>query len=424
MKPKKQEFELTGDFFKQELCDIVDRSHRLCLIADGLNWDEIINGLNSHFPSKTGRPATAVRLIAGLLYLKALYNISDEQLIHTWVENPYWQYLCGGQYFEHKFPIDRSVLSYWRKRVGKHGIEKLLIGTLRLATKLGYLNKCELRRVNADTTVQEKFIRYPTDSKLYYDARVQLVQMSIQYFIPLRQSYRFKAKEALYKSSGYAHAKQYRRMRAQIKQLKNYLGRVIRDIDRYCESNPIDDKVFKEKLFLAKKLYMQQVKDKNKLYSLHAPEVDCISKGKAHKRYEFGVKVGIVSTSKSGWILASEAYHGNPYDGHTLTDNLTSAIQNVGQTPDQAFVDLGYRGHGEDRVEVYHSRQKRGVTTAIKRWMKRRSAIEPVIGHMKQSHGLNCCRFKGKVGDKINALLAAIGYNLSLILNRLIPSTA
>ena len=132
--------------------------------------------------------------------------------------------------------------------------------------------------------------------------------------------------------------------------------------------------------------------------------------------------MGIVATSKQGWVLSAEAYHGNPYDGYTLSDNLTAAISNIGIKPKQAFVDLGYRGHDESRVEVYHSRQKRGVTPSIKRWIKRRSAIEPIIGHMKQSHGLGKCRFKGKVGDQINALLAAIGYNLSLIFNRLTPT--
>ena len=423
MKSKGREFDRTKDFFKQELRDIVDSSHRLCLIADVMDWGRIVGEFDQHFPSDTGRPATSSRLIAGLLYLKGLYNLSDDQLIHTWVENPYWQYLCGEQYFQHKFPIDRSVLSRWRKRVGKDGIEKLLTGTLSLAMHLGYLNKRELLRVNVDTTVQEKFIRYPTDSQLYFDARARLVTLAARHFIPLRQSYRFKAKYALAKTCRYAHARQYKRMGHTIKELKNYLGRVTRDIERYLERYELTDIDLTRALSMANQLLLQKRKDKNKLYSLHAPEVDCISKGKIHRPYEFGVKVGIVSTSKQGWVLASEAFHGNPYDGHTLSASLDAAIAHTGVVPKQSFVDKGYRGHMEGRAEVFHSGQKRGVTTSIKRWIKRRSAIEPIIGHMKQSHGLKCCRLKGKLGDQVNALLAAVGYNLSLILNRIKPTT-
>lgn len=422
MKPKSQEFEAGKDFFKQELKDIVDHSHRLCVIADLFNWDDFIKCFDQYFPSDTGRPATPGRLIAGLLYLKALYNISDEQLVHTWVENPYWQYLCGEQYFQHTFPIDRSVLSHWRKRLGKDGIEKLLLGTLSLATSLGYLNKQELQRVNVDTTVQEKFIRYPTDSKLYFDARAHLVSLSSHHFIPLRQNYNYKAKAALGKVSRYAHAKQYKRMRACVKELKNYLGRVTRDIERYLAVHSLIEVRLNEALAKANQLLTQKTKDKHKLYSLHAPEVECISKGKAHKRYEFGVKVGIVTTAKQGFVLASEAYHGNPYDGHTLSANLSSAFKNTGVMPQQVCVDKGYRGHGVTQTTVLHPGQRRGITATLKRWIKRRNAIEPVIGHMKQSHGLDCCRLKGKVGDQINALLAAIGYNLSLIFNRLKPA--
>jgi IS5 family transposase len=423
MKPKRREHMGTKDFFKQELKELVDPSHRLCLVADVLNWDKLVEDFDRYFPSNTGRPATSSRLIAGLLYLKALYNLSDDQLIHTWVENPYWQYLCGEQYFQHRFPIDRSVLSHWRKRVGKEGIEKLLTGTLSLALHLGYLKSRELKCVNVDTTVQEKFIHYPTDSQLYFKARDQLVKLARRHYIPLRQSYRFKAKHALSKAARYGHAKQYRRMRGSIKELKNYLGRVTRDIERYVIRHNFSDPELELLLSHANRLLRQHRKDKNKLYSLHAPEVECIAKGKVHKPYEFGVKVGIVSTSRQGWILASEAFHGNPYDGHTLSASLDAMLSTTGTLPDQCFVDRGYRGHGEDRVEVFHSGQKRGVTTSLRRRIKRRSAIEPIIGHMKQSHGLDCCKLKGKLGDQINALLAAIGYNLSLILNRLAAPT-
>ena len=268
MKPKSQVFDQNGDLFKRELKDMVDPLHRLCVVADGFNWDNLIKGLDEYFPSHTGRPATASRLIAGLFYLKALYNISDDQLVHTWVENPYWQYLCGEQFFQHKFPVDRSVLSHWRKRIGKKGMEKLLLGTLCLASDFGFLSKRELFKVNVDTTVQEKAIRYPTDSKLYYEARCHLVVQAKLHGIPLRQSYRFKAKQALYQSNRYAHAKQFRRMRACVKQLKNYLGRVVRDIERYLHVHT-DTKAqrLRDMLLLSNRLLMQTRTSKKKLYS-------------------------------------------------------------------------------------------------------------------------------------------------------------
>jgi len=424
MKPKSQEFDPNGDFFKQELKEIIDPSHRLCLLADLLNWEAFEQGFSVYFSDEKGRAATPSRLIAGLFYLKSLYALSDDQLIHTWVENPYWQYLCGEQYFQHDFPIDRSTLSLWRKRIGPKGIEKLLTVVLEAASSQGYLSARELSRVIADTTVQEKAIRFPTDSWLYYHCREELLALCGFHFIPVRQSYVRLAKQALHQAGRYGHAKQYRRMKKEIKTLKNYLGRVTRDIERYCFEKELEYPALAEKLGQANRLLTQQKADKGKLYSLHAPEVECIAKGKAHKRYEFGVKVGLVTTAKAGWILCAKALHGNPYDGHTLSETLTQAIANTGITPEYAYADKGYRGHQEDRMQVFISGQKRGATAGIKRWMKRRSSIEPIIGHMKQSHGLGRNYLKGKAGDQINAICAAVGYNLTLLLKRLTPSLA
>lgn len=422
MKPKLQSRDKNRDLFREELIDILDMSHNLCVTADLLDWSLFRESFDKEFPSKTGRPATPSRLIAGLLYLKALYNLSDKQLVRTWVENPYWQYFCGEQYFQHKFPLNSSVLSKWRKRIGAEGMERLLLGMLDVAKREGLLDKRELLRVNIDTTVQEKYVRHPLDSQLYYRSRCQLVDLAAKYFIPLRQSYRFKAKEALFRAQGYGHAKQYRRMHKQVKVLKNYLGRVCRDIERYCTQTQFVAEDLMQALCHANRLLSQQKRDKNKLYSLHAPEVECISKGKARKRYEFGVKVSFVTTSKQGWVLAAKALHGNPHDGHTLSESIDAAIKNTGVMPEYGFVDRGYRGHSETRLQVFMSGQRRGVTKSIKRWLKRRSAIEPVIGHMKQSHGLATNRLKGKVGDQINALSAAIGYNFALLLNKLSPT--
>jgi transposase, IS5 family len=421
MKPKKQEKEFTPDFFKQLLSDILDPDHRLVMLSHFLNWSKFDIEAVKYFPSETGKPATPSRLIAGLFYLKSLYGISDESLISHWVENPYWQHFCGEQYFQHELPIDPATLSKWRARIGKKGMEHLLTEVLRVAMDLGFLRKQDLLQVVADTTVQEKNITYPTDAKLYYQCREQLVILSRDLQIPLRQSYVRLGKRALFQVGRYGHAKQYRRMRAAIKKLKNYLGRVSRDMERYQIKHELKNQILIEKLAISDRLLRQQKHDKKKLYSLHAPEVECIAKGKVEKRYEFGVKVGFITTAKKGWVLCAEALHGNPYDGHTLNLCLTKAIANTNVVPNRCYADKGYRGHDVTETAVYISGQRRGVTPSIKRWMKRRSSIEPIIGHMKQSHLLGLNYLKGKVGDAINALCAAIGYNLKLILNQLSP---
>ena len=164
---------------------------------------------------------------------------------------------------------------------------------------------------------------------------------------------------------------------------------------------------------------MQQRHDKNKLYSLHEPNVACISKGKAHKKYEFGNKVSLCVTNKEGFILGTQGLEGNPYDGHTLKGALDQATQLSGTRPERCYVDRGYRGHGVTETQVFLSGQKRNVTPTIKKELKRRSAIEAVIGHQKTEGRLGWNRLRGILGDKINALMAAIGYNLKLILRAL-----
>ncbi len=414
MRPKKPEHDPSGDFFKQELKPMLDGRNALYAVAETLDWDYLHRELSQHF-ADTGNPAKSVRLVAGLFYLKALYNLSDEAVVYNWVENPYWQYFCGEQYFQHKFPLNPSVLSKWRKRIGDKGMKHLLRQLYRVAVDFGFLKPQDLDKLLVDTTVQEKAISYPTDSKLYYRMLLRLVGLAQGLGIELRQSYSRKSKEAVYQISRYAHAKQYRRMRASLRQLKCYLGRVTRDIER--KSVGIENQALQDSIALSKRLLAQKQDDKNKLYSIHAPEVECISKGKAHKRYEFGVKVSLVVPAKKSFVLCSEALHGNPYDGHTLAQSLKEAIDLTGVKPKVAFVDRGYKGHEVSDTQVFISHQKRGVTESIKRWMKRRSAIEPVIGHMKQSHGLAKNSLKGIIGDKINAIGASIGFNLKQLIN-------
>ena len=291
-----------------------------------------------------GRPALATRLMVGLHYLKHAFNESDESVVARLLENGYWMYFCGFEFFIHRLPLDPSSLVRWRKRIGPKNMEQLLGETLETAKRGEHLTERHMERVNVDTTVQEKAIAYPTDARLYHKARVLLVKAAKERGIPLRQSYLRVGKVALIKSGRYAHARQMNRAKAEQKKVKNYLGRVYRNILRNC-SKP--DEQLAELLHLTQRLLTQQRNDKNKLYSLHAPEVECIGKGKAHKKFEFGCKVSVVTTSKDNWIVGVEALHHNPFDGHTLKGALKQVKRLVGWTRKERLLRQGLQGQSE-----------------------------------------------------------------------------
>jgi IS5 family transposase len=353
--------------------------------------------------------------MVSLHYLKYTHDLSDGAVVSGWVENPYWQRLSGMEFFRHEPPISPSSMSRWRSRVGQAGGEELLRETIGCGLRLGAIKPSELRRVNVDTTVQQKHIRFPTDSRLYDRMRQRLVKAARREGVKLRQSYMRVGKRLLARQSRYAHAKQWRRARRCTRKLRTILGRTIRDIERKCDRPSADTG---ELLALPKKLHRQKRGDKGKLYSVHAPEVDCISKGKAHKRYEFGSKVALAVTSKGGWVLAAHSLEGNPYDGHTLQESMDRIISTAGVEPEHVYVDMGYRGHDyEGGCQIHVGRRRRGaIAGGLWRWMRRRAAIEPSIGHLKEDRRMERCRLKGTEGDKVNALLSAAGMNFSKLL--------
>ena len=269
--------------------------------------------------------------------------------------------------------------------------------------------------MSVDTTVQPKAIAFPTDARLYDKARRALVRLAQKHSIKLRQSYVRLGKQALFRQSRYAAARQGRRARQQTRKLRTYLGRVMRDLERKLQPLPQDAQALLER---ARHIHDQQPKDSGKLYSVHAPEVECIAKGKVHKRYEFGCKVVLVTTQMSNWIVAVDAVHGNPYDGATLKDALTQTERLTTIKPKQAVVDKGFRGtaHHPTDVQVWVAGTRK-VTRTLKRLFKRRNAIEPVIAHTKHDHALNRNYLQGVVGDRINALLAGCGFNLRKLLH-------
>ncbi len=393
--------------------------HPLVRLAELMPWADFDARFGA-FYKPLGRPAKPTRLMVGLHYLKHIYDLSDEAVVARWVENPYWQVFCGFEFFQHALPIDPSLMSRWRRRVGPEAMAEVLKATIAVALKSKTVKPASLERVTVDTTVQPKAIAHPTDSRLYLKALLVLVRQAKKAGIKLRQSHTRLAKRAAAKAGRYAHAKQFKRMRRELKRLKTYLGRVYRDVGRKIAGDGELEQRFARLLGLVARLLAQQPTDKMKLYSLHAPEVVCIAKGKAHKRYEFGCKVGIAATNREGLFLAAEAFEGNPYDGHTLAATAARTEAMTGVTIKRLYVDKGYRGHDyAGAAKVMVSGHRRGLTPTMKRELKRRSAIEPMIGHAKTDGRLGRNWLLGADGDKVNALLAAAGHNLRLVLRKL-----
>jgi IS5 family transposase len=414
MQPKRQYEE--PDLFRSHLEQILNRNHPLFVLANQIDWTCFEQAFGSMYVEDVGRPGIPTRLMVGLHYLKHTFNESDETVVERFLENPYWQYFCGFEYFQHMLPIDSSSLTRFRKRIGDAGVEVIFKELLDTAKRGGYLRESHMNKVNVDTTVQEKAIAFPTDARLYYKMRDVLVRAAEARGIGLRQNYRRVAKKVLAKQSRYAHAKQWKRAGKMTKRLKTLLGCVYRDIERKVD---YVDEELRELLELAERLLKQQKQSKNKVYSIHAPEVECISKGKAHKRYEFGNKVGMVTTSRDNWIVGIKSFHRNPYDGHTLKASLEQVERMTGWSAKQAYVDLGYRGHdyeGETDVHIVHYRKMKKLTRSARRWFKRRSAIEPIFGHVKSDHRMSRNHLKGVEGDDMNALLGGCGFNMRKLL--------
>ena len=420
MKPKMQPRE-QDDLFRARLVEMIDMRHELVKLTELIDWETFDREWVGFFPSHTGRPATPPRLVAGLLYLQHVFALSDEAVVARWAENPYWQHFCGETFFQHRLPIDPSSLTRWRNRIGEEGVEWLLTETIKAGKRAGAVKDNDLKRVTVDTTVMEKNIAHPTDARLYETARRKLVGLAREAGLSLRQNYNRLAPRLAGQVGRYAHARQFKRMRKALRRLKGYTGRVLRDIERQLDKVPEGalKARMEEMIALANRLLAQKVKDKKKLYSLHEPAVDCISKGKAHKRYEFGTKVSVATTNRGGFVVGMRALPGNPYDGHTLGEALEQVEILTDQRPHMAFVDRGYRAHGVGNVKVFISGARRGVTRTIARLLRRRSAIEPMIGHMKNDGRLTRCPLKGTTGDALFAVLCGCGHNIRMILRHL-----
>ena len=405
------------------LIDFIDKSHPLVLLSERIDWESFEPHWSKHFGNSDGPYASSARLVAGLLMLKHMEGLSDERLIAAWVRDPYMQYFCGEVHFRHDPPIYPSTLGRWRKQLGEEGLEYLLGTVLDSAMKMGALKAESCAHVCVDSTVMEKDITWPTDSKLFLRVLGQMVALMQTQGLSIRQSYSRTAPRMAQKIGRYAHAKQFKRMRRLLKALRTRVGRVLRELERQIDRLDGLARMRAEQLIAQAKQIITQAGDpnaKNKLYSLHEPGVDCISKGKARQRYEFGAKVGITTTQKEGFVLGMRSYPGNPYDGDTLDDLLQQAATITKVDIESVAVDLGYRGKHETQARVIHRGRK--LSKREKKRLRRRSGLEAMIGHMKNDGLLDRCHLKGIEGDAIHALLCGIGrgglpHNLRLMLN-------
>ena len=445
----------TDDFFRSRLDQMIDLRHPLAVLASKMPWDQIEQSLAPVFERKdrpghqqfsedlfgptlktagagvsiAGRPRLSIRLMVSLLYLKHAYDLSDKQLVARWTENVQWQYFSGMDYYQPKLPCDPAQITRFRQLLGEAGVEELLKATIDAAVKMKAIRPSEFERVIVDSTVSEKAIAYPTDSRLLEIARHQLVKAAKAVGIEFKQTHATEGKALRRKAAGYAHAKQYRRLRRTLRRQRTVAGIVMRHIERKLAQShgqhPPKHTGLLEKLRTllqhAQRLVDQKPKDKNKLYALHAPEVECIGKGKARQPYEFGVKAGFAITHKKGLIVGARTFPGNPYDGHTLAEQLEQTrilIEDHGISPKQVYVDLGYRGveHANPSVQIIHRGKSKSLSMADRKRLRRRQAVEPTIGHLKADHRMRRCWLKGASGDALHVVLCAAGFNLKWLL--------
>jgi IS5 family transposase len=424
MRPKQPTAEPQDDLFRARLENLVDRRHPLVRLAGLIDWGRFETEFGPLYADAIGRPGLPTRLMVGLHLLKHLDGLSDEAACARYLDSPYAQLFCGEAHFRHALPLDRSSMTRWRQRIGPERLEVLLAESLAAAQRGGAVEEKHLRRITIDTTVAPKAVTHPTDSKLLQRGIEILARLARRHGVRLRQSYLRVAKRAKREAAKLIHSGRPRQAERQVRHLRTWLGRLFRDIGRKIAGDAVAEDAFAGPLNLIARLLRQRREDRgrDKLYSLHAPEVECIGKGKAQARYEFGVKVSIATTNAVApggqFVLGARALPGNPYDGHTLAAQMAQTERVTGVGIEHAYVDRGYRGyrgHDADRARVVLSGQKCGITPTFRRERRRRNAIEPVIGHMKSDGHLGRNFLLGAEGDATNLILAAAGHNLRLL---------
>jgi len=398
------------DIFKPMLVDFINNQHELCLLAEKIDWIYFEKEFEQ-FYSKLGRPSMPIRFMVGCLLLKRIYNLGDETLAGEWIMNPYMQHFCGMSHFEHKFPCDPSDFVHFRNRIGEKGIEKIFVYSVQI-----HGEKAMEKQVLSDTTVQENNTTFPTDAKLAKKVIDHCNKIAVKNDIKQRQTYSRVSKQLLRDTYNPKHPKRAKKAKQASRKLNTYAGRLIRELERELTEDQLA--IHKGKLDLYTRVINQKKTDKNKVYSLHKPFTACIAKGKAHKQYEFGNKIGLFTTAQSMIITAIAAFSGNPHDSKTIKPLLDQVKKNQLNIPKEVVYDRGGKGQKQigntiistpdnkplKRDTDYQKRKKRNK-------FRRRAAIEPQIGHLKTDFRMGQNYLHGSKSPQINAFLAAAGWN-------------
>lgn len=403
--------------FDTPLERFINLDHELCILSKKIDWDSIEDDFSFYY-SEIGRPSVPIRRMIGLLLLKHIYNLSDESIVDRWIENPYWQYFSGELVFQKDKPFDPTEFIHFRNRIGKEGAERLLKISVQLFGK-----ESQEKEVLIDSTVQEKNITYPTDAKLHKRIIDKVNKVAKQEGIVLRQTYTRTLKQLMIEQRFQTHPKRHKKAKAALRKIKTIAGRQVRDIERQFTDSQRDK--YQELFIILNKILKQQKGDKNKIYSIHEPEVSCIAKGKEAKKFEFGNKSGIVLTKTTKIVVGALAFEDNPYDGHTLEEHLIQTEYLTGSRPKIGIADRGYKGKKNiDGTEIILPSSPNKNNTLYQKQKARkqfraRAGIEPVIGHIKHDHRMLRNYLKGAIGDQLNTILAGTGFNLKKMLNRI-----
>ena len=407
------------NIFQVPLRQFINESHVLVGLSKKIDWESIEKDLRVYYCEDNGRPGVPIRLIVGIIMLRRMFNQSDESVLDRWVENPYWQYFTGEIYFRHAYPFDRTELIKFRQRIGEEGAEKILKASVSLFEK----KEVQEKEILVDTTVQEKNITFPTDAKLQKKIIEKCRKISKREGIRLRQTYKMELKQLMIDQRFSTHPQRKKKALAARRRIKVIAGKIFRDLERKMdESGRLK---YQNQFTIFNRVLTQSRESKNKVYSLHQPQVSCIAKGKEHKKYEFGNKVSIVKTRKSGIIIGVMSFEGNPFDGDTLSPQLAQVERIADYKPETGIVDRGYRGRKQisgtqiicpgkpEKNSNKYQRQK------MRQRFRARAGIEPIIGHVKHDHRMLRNYLLDQIGDNMNSILAAVGFNLRKMLRRL-----
>ena len=405
------------ELFRPLLSDFIDMNHELVLLSQKIDWKYFENEFASLY-SNVGQPAMSTRLMVGCLILKQLYNLGDETIALEWKMNPYMQYFCGEAHFQHKFPFDPSDFVHFRKRIGVEGVEKIFSHSVTL-----HGSRAKGKMLLSDTTVQENNTTFPTDAKLAKRIIDRCNTIAENEGIQQRQSYKRVSKQLLRDTYNPSHPKRRIKARKAQQKLRTLAGRQLRELERNLDQETANQ--YANDLNLYRRVIQQRKDDKNKIYSLHKPFTCCIAKGKMHKPYEFGNKIGLMVNPKSLVILAIESFKGNPHDSHTIEPLLNQIEKNFQYQPQEIVYDRGGRGKSEINgvsISTPNKPLKRDceyIKRVKRKKFRRRAAIEPVIGHLKQHFRMGQNYLSGDNSPKINALLAAAAWNFKKLMEEL-----